>query len=631
MAARVAHNHEVAGSSPAPATKMKRSSKDGRFILVLRVRTWFCDQQRQLRRSQVRGARTRAGACSEHAAAEKAFRPPVLPPQPKKESGVSRAFSLVMSWAAKPFQPLLPYVVSTVYTHNHKQVRVNVAKLFRGSVAALVLSLVLISAVCSMVLSTYVLAATPDTSPVFLSKFGTSGSGNGLFQAPSGMALNADGSKLYVVDANNSRVQIFNTSDNSFAGKFGGSGGGDGQFSSPAGLVFSKDYSKLYVADMNNRRVQIFNTSDNSYAGQFGSYGSGDGEFNYPKSLAVSTDGTKLYVLDYGDNRVQIFNTSDNSYVGQFGSGGSGDGEFSAPVGIVVSPDGNKLYILDFGNHRVQIFNTSDNSFAGEFGSQGGSDGQFNGTTYDLAISPDGSKLYVADSDGDQVQIFNTSDNSFAGEFGGSGSGDGQMAFPLGVTVSPDGSKVYVAEQNNARISVFNYPNFIELGGSGYDFPIPINTPANTELTCSSRQEEGSLTKADSGYDYPLGFVNFCFTTQTSDNEVSLLFVTSLKPDEVSARKYNPTSNTYTDIAGAVITESTYSSHHALLLTYTITDNGPLDLDSAAGSITDPVGLAVSVKTLANTGTSTVLSSIFALSIIVLSVAAGLLTTKKPQ
>ena len=49
VAARVAHNHKVAGSSPAPATKIKSSSKDGVFILVQRLdenlMRQFCEPQ----------------------------------------------------------------------------------------------------------------------------------------------------------------------------------------------------------------------------------------------------------------------------------------------------------------------------------------------------------------------------------------------------------------------------------------------------------------------------------------------------------------------------------------------------------------------------------------------------------
>lgn len=73
MAARVAHNHKVAGSSPAPATKINRSPKGGLFILVLAQDTnlrqiFFKEKYRSCRDG---GARTRAGACTEHAAAEK--------------------------------------------------------------------------------------------------------------------------------------------------------------------------------------------------------------------------------------------------------------------------------------------------------------------------------------------------------------------------------------------------------------------------------------------------------------------------------------------------------------------------------------------------------------------------------
>ena len=35
VAARVAHNHEVPGSSPGPATKVKVSPKGGAFSLVM--------------------------------------------------------------------------------------------------------------------------------------------------------------------------------------------------------------------------------------------------------------------------------------------------------------------------------------------------------------------------------------------------------------------------------------------------------------------------------------------------------------------------------------------------------------------------------------------------------------------
>jgi hypothetical protein len=70
-AARMAHNHEVPGSSPGPATKKKAPPKGEVFFLVL-AKPRFLDQPAQAGVSpRFGGARTRAGVYSEHAAAEK--------------------------------------------------------------------------------------------------------------------------------------------------------------------------------------------------------------------------------------------------------------------------------------------------------------------------------------------------------------------------------------------------------------------------------------------------------------------------------------------------------------------------------------------------------------------------------
>ncbi len=131
--------------------------------------------------------------------------------------------------------------------------------------------------------------------------------------------------------------------------------------------------------------------------------------------------------------------------------------------------------------------------------------------------------------------------------------------------------------------------------------PISLRTPEGTTITCSSASKESTQTKQDDSYQYPLGLVNFCFNTENQKNEVSLTFVTDLKPSDVKARKYNSTNQTYFDIQDASITETIVDGQHALKLTYTITDNGPLDLNPENGKITDPVGLATNGG-LADTG-----------------------------
>ncbi len=485
--------------------------------------------------------------------------------------------------------------------------------------------------------SPWVSAVTPGTVPVFLSKFDTYGIGQGQTEYNADVEISPDGTKLYVPDAQNHRIEVFNTNDNSYVGQFGAFGAGDGQFAYPHDVTTSPDGTKLYVTDLGNHRVQIFNTSDNSYVGQFGTEGciyNNDVMTNsslcYPEESAISPDGTKLYVMDADNSRVQVFSAADNSYIATVGAEGSSDGQLSYSLGVTVSPDGTKLYVADTYNRRIQIFNTSDNSFLSKFGTSGAGQGQFNRPD-DVVISPYGTKLYVADTSNNRIQIFNTSDNSYVGQFGTPGAGDGQFASPLGITTSPDGTKLYVADTLNSRIQVFQYSSLSTITNPETGKPVLIQTPDTTSLTCSSETAESSLALQDQGYQYPLGFADFCFTTSQLDNEVTLTFVTELRPSQVIARKYNTTTSRFADVPGAVITETTYLNQHALALTYTVADNGPLDLDPQVGSITDPVGLSVAVSAssgyLASTGQNVGL--IFVVGLVATSIALRLLRWSK--
>lgn len=59
-------------------------------------------------------------------------------------------------------------------------------------------------------------------------------------------------------------------------------------------------------------------------------------------------------------------------------------------------------------------------------------------------------------------------------------------------------------------------------------------------------------------------------------------------------RKFNPdaTTSPYSTIDSATLTDQTIGTDTAAVATYTISDNGPLDLNPELGKISDPVGLA---------------------------------------
>jgi len=90
---------------------------------------------------------------------------------------------------------------------------------------------------------------------VFLTQWGSFGSGDGQFSTPYGIATDALG-YVYVADAANNRVQKF-TNTGGFVLTWGAPGNGNGQFNG-SGWVATDGYGTIYVTDTFNHRVQAF-------------------------------------------------------------------------------------------------------------------------------------------------------------------------------------------------------------------------------------------------------------------------------------------------------------------------------------------------------------------------------------
>jgi hypothetical protein len=167
--------------------------------------------------------------------------------------------------------------------------------------------------------------------------------------------------------------------------------------------------------------------------------------------------------------------------------------------------------------------------------------------------------------------------------------------------------------------------------------PVTLTTPVGTNITSSSTVPESSLATQDGANQYPLGLVNFQMTTNQTNNQIVLTFETNLLPSQVTPRKFNPNTNTYNNLptsANATVTETTIDGKHHLVLTYTLIDNGELDLDPTTGIVRDPVGLAVANSVydeLARTGNNTKNLVLLAGAIITtsLALAGGLVVRRK--
>jgi sugar lactone lactonase YvrE len=141
------------------------------------------------------------------------------------------------------------------------------------------------------------------------------------------------------------------TSDGQWLGQWGRHGTEPGEFSRPQALAIDAQ-DRLYVADACNHRIQIFNTrsSPPQLLQILGAAGEAVGQLRYPYSLLLDGQG-HLYILEYGNHRVQKW-TVDGQPLAAWGTMGRRPGELFNPWAIALDSTG-RLFVLDTYNNRV--------------------------------------------------------------------------------------------------------------------------------------------------------------------------------------------------------------------------------------------------------------------------------------
>lgn len=198
-----------------------------------------------------------------------------------------------------------------------------------------------------------------------VSRFTPSGSlishiGAGDFQKPNDLVISSSGT-IYITDSRAHVVRVYNA-QGAHLFNIGSAGNGNGQMMFPTGIALNANETELYVVDQGNARVQVFSTSG-AYLrtiGQF-TYQQGnqwvfDGTFTRPQSIALDPLG-RLYVSDLYQGDLQILD-SQGGFSGRIITSPEGQHLFFHLMDVAVV--GNRLYTVSSLTNNVRVFEVTD-------------------------------------------------------------------------------------------------------------------------------------------------------------------------------------------------------------------------------------------------------------------------------
>jgi hypothetical protein len=157
---------------------------------------------------------------------------------------------------------------------------------------------------------------------------------------------------------------------------------------------------------------------------------------------------------------------------------------------------------------------------------------------------------------------------------------------------------------NNDGTSDSQQANVVSFVNPITDKYITLEVNSSCTLTAANSAAESANAVADSGFDYPVGLINFTANCGTPGFAATVTqYFYGVSDTNFVLRKYNPGTHAYSTVSGVAISQITIGGQTVAKAVYQVTDGGPLDTDGAAnGTIVDPVGLAQSSVGVPNTG-----------------------------
>jgi tripartite motif-containing protein 71 len=302
--------------------------------------------------------------------------------------------------------------------------------------------------------------------------------------------VNPDTKDLWVVSARDRQVVVIDRRGRERF-RFGRRGSGPGQFEGdPRGIAINAAGTRVYVSDEGNHRIQVFNK-----AGRFkATIERPEGRrFALVDARGLEVAGKRLVVSDEWDYSLKVYRASDGKAIEKLFGGGPPLGGVNTPRGLALDAHGH-VFVSDWWNQRIHRWN-SDGSGAFAFGFRGTTEepGSIN-FAWDVAVQPGTGRLFVANRESHEIEVF-TEDGTFVARWGVRGSAPGEFVFPQGLDFAPDGTLV-VSDSGNSRIQRFT----ISRSGQGTPAAAPgdaagrFDTPTGVAVTPS-----GNVWVADTG------------------------------------------------------------------------------------------------------------------------------------
>jgi len=440
-----------------------------------------------------------------------------------------------------------------------------------------------------------------------------------LFNRPEGLAVNADGTVLYVADTFNHNIRAINLSTDDVttiagstatpaaSGATNSSTGTSATFAYPAGIAYANNF--LYVADSVNHLIRMIDTATtgdpvSTLAGT-GSAGYLDApagpatsaEFNFPEGVAVDsmTTPTTLYVADSNNSRIRAIDLTSgavSTYAGdgsvRLSNNNTDPTKASLNNPLSLAFIGNSLYVTDSGSSIIREINSNGITTPVGYSLLNNPDSSKNFAIffYPAAATTDGNNLYIVDTSTSTVRKIDISSvqvSTMVGQSSGLNS-------PMGIT--NDGTYLYVTDSGNdfiRRVSIAN-GNMTTLSTTGLAFPMGITTDGVYLYVIDTGNNE--VKKIDKGTGVVKAILASGLNNPTGITyDGAFLYVTETGNDAILKLDKDNGSQSTLAVGGSLHSPTGITSDGTYL--YVTDANAVHRIDIASGGVTDLAGTEI--------------------------------------